>query len=78
MDRGVIHLHGGVDSLHLRRGNETEVHLGLSEGAIRVNVCRLRKEFRAALFATIADTLDEPTDESIRAEVRTLIEALGA
>ena len=52
--------------------------LGRSEGAVRVNVCRLRKEFRAALFATIADTLDEPTEESIRAEVRALIDALGA
>jgi RNA polymerase sigma-70 factor (ECF subfamily) len=52
--------------------------LGLSEGAVRVNVCRLRKAFRAALFATIADTLDAPTEESIRAEVRALIDALGA
>ncbi len=52
--------------------------LGVSEGAVRVNVCRLRKDFRAALFATIADTLDAPTDENIRAEVRALIEALSA
>jgi RNA polymerase sigma-70 factor (ECF subfamily) len=52
--------------------------LGLSEGAVRVNVCRLRKDFRAALFAIIADTLDAPTEESIRAEVRALIDALGA
>jgi len=51
--------------------------LGLSEGAVRVNVCRLRKDFRAALFATVADTLDAPTEESIRAEVRALIDALG-
>lgn len=51
--------------------------LGLSEGAVRVNVCRLRKDFREALFAVIADTLDEPTEEAIRAEVRALIEALG-
>ncbi len=52
--------------------------LGVSEGAVRVNVCRLRKDFRAALFAVIADTLDDPTEEAIRAEVRALIEALGA
>ncbi len=52
--------------------------LGLSEGAVRVNVCRLRKDFRTALFAVIADTLDEPTEEAIRAEVRALIEALSA
>lgn len=62
-------------------GNEdyaaTAHELGLSEGAVRVNVCRLRKEFRTALFAAIADTLNEPTDESIRAEVRALIKALA-
>jgi DNA-directed RNA polymerase specialized sigma24 family protein len=51
--------------------------LGLSEGAVRVNVCRLRREFRAALFAVIADTLETPDEEEIRAEVRALIEALG-
>jgi RNA polymerase sigma-70 factor (ECF subfamily) len=52
--------------------------LNLSEGAVRVNVCRLRKEFRASLFAVIADTLDEPAEEEIRSEVRALIEALGS
>ena len=51
--------------------------LGLSEGAVRVNVCRLRREFRATLFAVIADTLDDPAEEEIRTEVRALIEALG-
>jgi hypothetical protein len=51
--------------------------LGLSEGAVRVNVCRFRKEFRKALFATIEDTLIDPTEASIRAEVRALIEALA-
>lgn len=51
--------------------------LGLSEGAVRVQVCRLRRDFRTALFATIADTLDAPSEEEIRAEVRALIEALG-
>jgi RNA polymerase sigma-70 factor (ECF subfamily) len=51
--------------------------LGVSEGAVRVQVCRLRKEFRNVLFATIADTLAEPTEASIRAEVRALIEALA-
>jgi RNA polymerase sigma-70 factor (ECF subfamily) len=50
--------------------------LRLSEGSVRVNVCRLRKQFRDALFAIIADTLDAPTEEAIRAEVRALIEAL--
>ena len=56
----------------------TARELQLSEGAVRVNVCRLRKQFREALFAVIADTLDAPTDENIRGEVRALIEALTA
>ena len=55
----------------------TARELGLSEGAVRVNVCRLRKQFRDALFATIADTLDEPGEEAIRAEIRALLAALG-
>ncbi|MGB8168249.1 MAG: sigma-70 family RNA polymerase sigma factor [Chthoniobacteraceae bacterium] len=55
----------------------TARELGVGEGAVRVKVCRLRREFRTALFAVIADTLDEPTEEKIRAEVRALIEALG-
>jgi RNA polymerase sigma-70 factor (ECF subfamily) len=63
---------GGEDYAAAARG------LGVSEGAVRVNVCRLRKQFREALFATIADTLDEPTEENIRAEVRALIDALAA
>ena len=62
-------------------GNEdyaaAAIALGRSEGAVRVSVCRLRKEFRDALFATIADTLVEPTEAGIRAEVRALIEALA-
>ncbi|MEQ1859667.1 MAG: ECF-type sigma factor [Chthoniobacteraceae bacterium] len=52
--------------------------LGLTEGAVRVNVCRLRKQFRDALFAVIADTLDDPSEENIRAEVRAVIDALTA
>jgi len=41
-----------------------------------INVRRLRKEFRKALFATIEDSLVDPTEARIRAEVRALIEAL--
>lgn len=36
--------------------------LGMSEGALRVAVHRLRKEFGASLRATIAETLQHPTD----------------
>lgn len=68
----------GLDAGGLEDYASTARELGLSEGAVRVNVCRLRKEFRAALFDAIADTLDEPKDENIRAEVRTLIDALAA
>jgi RNA polymerase sigma factor (sigma-70 family) len=55
----------------------TARELNVNEGAVRVNVCRLRKQFREVLFAVIADTLDDPTEENIRAEVRALIEALA-
>ncbi len=55
----------------------TARELKVSEGAVRVNVCRLRKQFRDALFAVIADTLDDPTEANIRAEVRALIDALA-
>ena len=34
MSGGVIHLHGGVDPLHLRRRDEAQVHLRLVEGAV--------------------------------------------
>jgi RNA polymerase sigma-70 factor (ECF subfamily) len=49
--------------------------LGLSEGALKVAIHRLRKRFRAALEREIADTVDDPAD--VEDELRHLFEALG-
>jgi RNA polymerase sigma-70 factor (ECF subfamily) len=51
--------------------------LGMKEGAARVLVCRVRKKFREALFRAVAETLEEPTEANIRAEIGALIEALS-
>lgn len=51
--------------------------LGIGEGAVRVAVCRLRRQFRDALFATVADTLVDPTEANVRSEIRALIAALA-
>lgn len=48
--------------------------LGLTEGAVKVAVHRLRQEFRDALRAEIAQTVDEP--EEIDAEIQDLFRAL--
>jgi RNA polymerase sigma factor (sigma-70 family) len=49
--------------------------LGMSEGAVKVAVHRLRQRYRAALRQEIAQTVAEPTD--IDAEIRDLFAALG-
>ena len=49
--------------------------LETSEGALRVALHRLRKEFGAALRATIAETVHSPGD--VDAELRYLLETLG-
>lgn len=51
--------------------------LGLSEGAVKVAVHRLRARFRDALRAEVAETLAEPTPSAIDAELRDLLGALG-
>jgi hypothetical protein len=63
----------------LHHGSPSAKRRAIFKGASQVviNVCRLHKEFRKALFATIEDTLVDPTEASIRAEVRALIEALA-
>ena len=48
--------------------------LGLSEGAAKVAVCRLRRRFRELLNAEVAQTLDDPAD--LDAELRHLFNAL--
>ncbi len=49
--------------------------LGMSEGALKVAVHRLRKRFRVTLESEIAETVDGPAE--IQAEIRHLFEALG-
>ncbi|MFZ4767602.1 MAG: RNA polymerase sigma factor [Roseimicrobium sp.] len=50
--------------------------LGIKEGALRVAAHRLRHRFREIIFATIAETLDQPTEANVRTEMRLLMEAL--
>ena len=51
--------------------------LGMKEGALRVATSRLRLRFREVLFAVIAATLDQPSDNDVRAEIGVLMESLG-
>ena len=51
--------------------------LGSTTGAARVAVHRLRKRYREALFAEIAETLDDPSPEAIKEEIQALFAALG-
>jgi RNA polymerase sigma-70 factor (ECF subfamily) len=55
---------------------ETATKLGMSEGAVKVAVHRLRERFRRALRAEVAGTVDNPDD--IDNEIRELFEALKA
>jgi RNA polymerase sigma-70 factor (ECF subfamily) len=50
--------------------------LGMSEGAIRVAVHRLRARFRDSLRAEAAETLAEPTPQAIDEELGDLLRAL--
>jgi len=49
---------------------------GKAEGALRTAVFRLRRDFRAHLNSLVARTLDDPTPEAIRSEIRDLMECL--
>ena len=48
--------------------------LGMSEGAVKVAVHRLRRRFRDALVKEIAETVSDPAD--IDAEIRHLLQAV--
>lgn len=50
--------------------------LGLSEGAVRVTVHRLRTRFRDVLREEVAETLADPTPAAIDAEIGDLLAAL--
>ena len=71
---------GGLkEFLTAERGNipygKVAEDLGVSEGAARVAVHRLRKRFREIFRATIADTITEAGD--VDAEVRHIVEILS-
>ena len=54
---------------------EVGARLGLSEGAVRVDVHRLRQRYRKLLRAEIADTVSGP--EAIDEELRYLLQVLA-
>jgi RNA polymerase sigma-70 factor (ECF subfamily) len=54
------------------------VEVGLSAGAVRVAVHRLRRDFAAALRMEVAETLAEPAAAEVEAELRDLLAALAA
>jgi RNA polymerase sigma-70 factor (ECF subfamily) len=54
---------------------ETAAQLGLSEGALKVAIHRLRKRFRELVKAQIAQTVGDPAQ--VQEELRYLIEALA-
>ena len=51
--------------------------IGMSHEAIRVTLHRLRVRFRAILRDLVADTLRNPTPESVDEELRAMLEALS-
>ncbi len=55
---------------------ELGLRLGLSEGAVKVAVHRLRQRYRELLRAEIAQTVDGP--EAVEAELRDLFSALAS
>jgi RNA polymerase sigma-70 factor (ECF subfamily) len=52
--------------------------LGMSEGAVKVAVHRLRQRYREMLREAIAQTIDTTTPEEIEEEIRQLFRALGS
>ena len=66
-------LAGGSGSSAYR---DVAVELGMSEGAVKVAVHRLRRRYRKLLKEEIARTIDEP--ESLEDELRELLAALGS
>lgn len=51
--------------------------MGLTEGAVKAAVRRLRDRYRAALRRVVAGTLQNPTEADVDDEIRDLFLALG-
>ena len=47
--------------------------LGMTEGALKTAVYRMRKEFREFLMREVAETLEEKTPDNVLAEMRELV-----
>ena len=60
---------------HQFESGEIAVRLGLSDGALKVVIHRLRKRFRQLVKSEIAETVDDPAE--IDSEIDYLIEALS-
>lgn len=50
--------------------------LDMKEGAVRVMVHRLRQRFRETIFSVVAETLENPSESNVRAEIGVLMQAL--
>ncbi len=66
-------LKGSLTGEEPARG-ETAARLGMTEGAVKVAVHRLRKRYRELLRAEIAETVSDPSD--VDDEMRHLVDAL--
>jgi RNA polymerase sigma-70 factor (ECF subfamily) len=58
-----------------RPSSELAAELGMSEGALRVAVHRLRRQFAATLRSTIAETVERPED--VDDEMRYLLDIVS-
>lgn len=56
---------------------EAARQLGVSEGAVKTEVCRLRARYRDLIDAEIADTLRRPTRQAVEDEKRALFAVLS-
>ncbi len=52
------------------------VDVGMSEGAVKVALHRMRRRFREVLYAEVAETVDGP--DAIEDEIQYLMRALGS
>ena len=57
---------------------EAAAALDWTVNATRVAVFRLRKQFRQTLLDAVAQTLEDPSEEAVEAEIRQLMEALAS
>ena len=64
--------HLGFGSSPEKSYAEIALTMGVSEGTLRSHVFRLRRRWRELLFDQIFETLDNPTEDEIKAELSEL------